>query len=100
MSKILEFTVEVAGKELTLVVKEPTLKDNAEAKKVENRTFRECMTNGDMTVLEMDKMLDERGIWTKIQKSKYEAVDAQVKANELKISKGRNQVSRSSYACT
>lgn len=82
MSKDLEF------KGVKYTVKKPTRKDLTEAQITYNKAFSWAIENKFMLSEELDKYLEEKGIWTKNKQVEYKALTDKIQENISRLNRG------------
>lgn len=81
-------TVDKDGKELTLDIKLPSAQVKAGAEKAFNQRWREALENGAPLNLEVERISENRGLWTQKQQAELEAKSRRLGEIRLALKKG------------
>jgi len=82
------FTATVNGKEVTLLVKSPSLQDQREATKVYNTAFSDALKAKAVVRAKLDDLLVEQGLWDDKKQFQFSALQSKILENERKLAKG------------
>lgn len=82
------FKADVDGKEVTFLVRNPTLQDQREATKVYNTAFTEALKSKAVVRAKLDDLLVEQGLWDDAKQMRFSTLQAQILEGERKLAKG------------
>lgn len=82
------FTATVNGKEVTLLVRSPSLQDQREATKVYNTAFSDALKAKAVVRAKLDDLLVEQGLWDDKKQFQFSALQSKILENERKLAKG------------
>lgn len=82
------FTTSVGGKEVTLLVRSPSLQDQREATKVYNTAFSDALKAKAVVRAKLDDLLVEQGLWDDKKQFQFTALQSKILENERKLAKG------------
>lgn len=82
------FTTTVDGKEVTFLVRSPSLQDQREGTKVYNQAFSEALKSKAIVRAKLDDLLVEQGLWDDSKQMRFSALQAQILEGEKKLAKG------------
>lgn len=82
------FKTEIDGKEVSFLVKSPTLQDQKEATKVYNTAFTDALKSKAIVRAKLDDLLVEQGLWDDNKQMRFSTLQAQILEGERKLAKG------------
>jgi hypothetical protein len=82
------FTAEVDGKEVSLLIRSPSIQDQREAGKVYNQAFSDAIKSKAIVRAKIDEILKEQGLWDDQKQSKLDTLQAQILERERGLAKG------------
>lgn len=82
------FTATVNGKEVSLLVRSPSLQDQREATKVYNTAFSDALKAKAVVRAKLDDLLVEQGLWDDKKQFQFSALQSKILENERKLAKG------------
>jgi hypothetical protein len=82
------FTAEVDGKEVSLLIRSPSIQDQKEAGKVYNQAFSDAIKSKAIVRAKIDEILKEQGLWDDQKQSKLDTLQAQILERERGLAKG------------
>lgn len=82
------FTASVNGKEVTFLIKSPSLQDQREATKVYNTAFSDALKAKAVVRAKLDDLLVEQGLWDDKKQFQFTALQSKILENERKLAKG------------
>ncbi|NBU33429.1 hypothetical protein EB118_16320 [bacterium] len=82
------FTATVDNKEITLLVRAPSLQDQREATKVYNTAFSDAIKAKAVVRAKLDDLLVEQGLWDDKKQFEFSSLQSQILENERKLAKG------------
>ena len=82
------FTASVNGKEVTFLVRSPSLQDQREATKVYNTAFSDALKAKAVVRAKLDDLLVEQGLWDDKKQFQFTALQSKILENERKLAKG------------
>lgn len=82
------FTAMSNGKEVTLLVRSPSLQDQREATKVYNTAFSDALKAKAVVRAKLDDLLVEQGLWDDKKQFQFSALQSKILENERKLAKG------------
>lgn len=84
--RIVEF--EIDGKKESVYIKDPSLKEHREARKVYNKAFKEALEDGAYLKIQWDEILRERGLWNDKKQAEYSELIKDLNDREKRLVKG------------
>lgn len=88
------FKTDIDGKEVSFLVKSPTLQDQKEATKVYNSAFTDALKSKAIVRAKLDDLLVEQGLWDDGKQMRFSTLQAQILEGERKLAKGGIQLSQ------
>jgi hypothetical protein len=82
------FTATIDNKEVTFLVRSPTLQDQKEATKVYNSAFTDALKSKAVVRAKLDDLLVEQGLWDDAKQMRFATLQAQILEGERKLAKG------------
>lgn len=82
------FVGTVDNKDVTFLVRAPSLQDQREATKVYNQTFSEALKAKAVVRAKLDDLLVEQGLWDGIKQAKFTDLQTKILEGERKLAKG------------
>lgn len=82
------FTATIDNKEVTLLVRAPSLQDQREATKVYNTAFSDALKAKAVVRAKLDDLLVEQGLWDDKKQFEFTSLQSQILENERKLAKG------------
>jgi hypothetical protein len=82
------FTATVDNKEVTFLVRSPSLQDQKEATKVYNSAFTDALKSKAVVRAKLDDLLVEQGLWDDTKQMRFATLQAQILEGERKLAKG------------
>lgn len=82
------FTATIDSKEITFLVKSPSLQDQKEATKVYNTAFTDALKSKAIVRAKLDDLLVEQGLWDDSKQMRFSTLQAQILEGERKLAKG------------
>ena len=82
------FTATVNDKEVTFLVKSPSLADQREATKVYNTAFSDALKAKAVVRAKLDDLLVEQGLWDDKKQFEFTALQSKILESERKLAKG------------
>lgn len=82
------FTATVDNKEVTFLVRSPSLADQREATKVYNTAFSDALKAKAVVRAKLDDLLVEQGLWDDKKQFEFSALQSKILENERKLAKG------------
>jgi hypothetical protein len=82
------FTAIINDKEVTFLVKSPSLADQREATKVYNTAFSDALKAKAVVRAKLDDVLVEQGLWDDKKQFEFTALQSKILENERKLAKG------------
>jgi hypothetical protein len=82
------FTYNVDNKEVTFLVKSPSLQDQREATKVYNTAFSDALKAKAVVRAKLDDLLVDQGLWDDKKQFEFTSLQSQILDNERKLAKG------------
>lgn len=82
------FTSYVDNKDITFLVRSPTLQDQREATKVYNQTFSEALKARAVVRAKLDDILLEQGLWDANKQAQFTRLQSDILEGERKLAKG------------
>lgn len=92
--KTRKFTAEIDGKEVSFIIKSPTLQDQKEATKVYNTAFTDALKSKAIVRAKLDDLLVEQGLWDDSKQMRFSTLQAQILEGERKLAKGGISLSK------
>jgi hypothetical protein len=92
--KTREFTVEVEGKDVELMVRSPSVQDQKEASKAYNQAFSDAIKARAIVRLKIDEILKEQGLWDDSKQFQLEKLQSEILEKERSLAKGGIPLSR------
>jgi hypothetical protein len=89
-----KFTAKIDGKDVALLVVEPSAEAYKEAHKVYTNSFNEAIRNGSIVRARMDGLLEQQGLWNEEQQIKFDTLQKQILDAEIALDKGGIPLSR------
>lgn len=82
------FTAEVEGKEVSMMVRSPSLNDQREATRVYNQAFSEALKAKAVVRAKLDDLLVDQGLWDESKQARFNQLQSQILDGERKLAKG------------
>lgn len=82
------FTVTVDDKEVTLIVRSPSLNDQREATKIYNQAFSEALKAKAVVRAKLDDLLMDQGLWDDSKQTRFNRLQSSILENERKLARG------------
>jgi hypothetical protein len=82
------FTTKIDDKELTFLVRSPSLQDQREATKVYNQAFSEALKAKAVVRAKLDDLLVEQGLWDDSKQFRFSELQGQILEGERKLARG------------
>ena len=82
------FKATVDNKEVTFLVRSPSLQDQKEATKVYNSAFTDALKSKAVVRAKLDDLLVEQGLWDDTKQMRFATLQAQILEGERKLAKG------------
>ena len=83
-----EFQIKKEDKEVSLVVRSPSLADQREAQKAYNQAFTDAIKSNAVVRAKLDDVLEEQGLWNKEKQVKFTELQQQILDGEKRLAKG------------
>lgn len=83
-----EFTAQINDKDVTFIVRSPSINDQKEASKVYNQTFSDAIKAKAIIRAKIDELLKEQGLWDDDKQDKFTDLQNQILERERKLAKG------------
>jgi hypothetical protein len=81
-------SVDNKGKEVTVYLKKPNVKDYRESQAAYNKAFRTALENGAILKQKLNDYMREQGVWDDKKESKYRGILKQIGDNESALKSG------------
>jgi hypothetical protein len=88
------FKAEIDGKEVSFLIRSPTLQDQKEATKVYNTAFTDALKSKAIVRAKLDDLLVEQGLWDDSKQMRFSTLQAQILEGERKLAKGGISLSK------
>lgn len=88
------FKAEVDGKEVSFLIRSPTLQDQKEATKIYNTAFTDALKSKAIVRAKLDDLLVEQGLWDDSKQMRFSTLQAQILEGERKLAKGGISLSK------
>lgn len=82
------FTVNIDGKEETMLIRSPSLHDQRESQKVYNQSFSDAVKSGSIVRAKLDDLLKDQGLWDDAKQAKFTTLQQEILNGEKSLSKG------------
>jgi len=82
------FKTKVQDKEVTFLVKSPSLQNQREAQKVYNQAFSDAVKSGSIVRAKLDDLLTEQGLWDDTKQARFLAIQKEINDSEKKLAIG------------
>lgn len=82
------FTATIDNKEVTFLVRTPSLQDQREAQKIYNQAFTDAIKSGSVVRAKMDDLLESQGLWSPEKQKQYTDLQQELLDSEKKLAKG------------
>ena len=82
------FTATINDKEITFLVKSPSLADQREATKVYNTAFSDALKAKAVVRAKLDDLLVEQGLWDDRKQFQFTSIQSKILENERKLARG------------
>lgn len=82
------FTTKLDDKEITFLVRSPSLQDQREATKVYNQAFSEALKAKAVVRAKLDDLLVEQGLWDDSKQFRFSELQSQILEGERKLARG------------
>lgn len=83
-----EFKIKKEDKDVSLVVRSPSLSDQREAQKAYNQAFTDAIKSNAVVRAKLDDVLEEQGLWNKEKQVKFTELQQQILDGEKRLAKG------------
>jgi len=88
------FSTNIDGKEITFLVRSPSLQDQKEATKVYNQAFTEALKSKAIVRAKLDDLLVDQGLWDEAKQNKFTKLQSEILEGEKKLAKGGISLSK------
>lgn len=88
------FKAKIDGKEVSFLIRSPTLQDQKEATKVYNTAFTDALKSKAIVRAKLDDLLVEQGLWDDSKQMRFSTLQAQILEGERKLAKGGISLSK------
>jgi hypothetical protein len=82
------FTVTIDDKEVTFLVKSPTLEDQRGAQKAYNQAFTDAIKSDSIVRARLDDLLKEQGLWSDTKQAEFDTLQREILDGEQRIAAG------------
>lgn len=82
------FSLEIDNKQVTFLVKTPSLHDQREGQKIYNQAFTDAIKSGSVVRAKMDDLLESQGLWSAEKQKKYSELQQELLDGEKRLAKG------------
>lgn len=82
------FKTKIQDKEVTFLVKSPSLQNQREAQKVYNQAFSDAVKSGSIVRAKLDDLLTEQGLWDDTKQARFLAIQKEINDSEKKLAIG------------
>jgi hypothetical protein len=83
-----EFKITKDEKEVSLIVRSPSLSDQREAQKAYNQAFTDAIKSNAIVRAKLDDVLEEQGLWNKEKQAKFTELQQTILDGEKRLAKG------------
>jgi len=83
-----EIKVTKEDKEISLMVRSPSLSDQREAQKAYNQAFTDAIKSSAIVRAKLDDVLEDQGLWNKEKQAKFTELQQQILDGEKRLAKG------------
>lgn len=88
------FKAKIDEKEVSFLIRSPTLQDQKEATKVYNTAFTDALKSKAIVRAKLDDLLVEQGLWDDSKQMRFSTLQAQILEGERKLAKGGISLSK------
>lgn len=82
------FSLEIDNKQVTFLVRTPSLHDQREGQKIYNQAFTDAIKSGAVVRAKMDDLLESQGLWSAEKQKKYSELQQELLDGEKRLAKG------------
>jgi hypothetical protein len=82
------FSLDIDNKQVTFLVKTPSLHDQREGQKIYNQAFTDAIKSGSVVRAKMDDLLESQGLWSAEKQKKYSELQQELLDGEKRLAKG------------